>query len=299
MFRKLQDWAKNVWITASSPARYKELRSRPLSQGIKYLYVLLLALSFLFTLKIVVALLVARPAIGHFMEEVKREVPALYPEELVLTLSGGKLSTNVEEPYTIELPMSWRKSFEDPDAPAHLVTIDTQAHIEDFERYDSFVLATKTALVLPDREKGGYRVITFERLNEEQGPLVIDQATYLAVTGRMFSYFVYLPLLLGILALLLLLLFPFAMAGSLLLWFLFYLLSTTLFSWILARIMKVPLRYKELYRIGCFALTLPILVSIPLSILGIKLPLAFTLVFFIFLGFIFREFKGERSMANP
>jgi hypothetical protein len=227
---------------------------------------------------------------------VKQEIPALYPEELVLALSGGQLSTNVEEPYSIALPASWRPDTpEVADMPKNLLTIDTNAHIEDFESEDSFALATKTALVMEDRDGGGYRVITFDRFEDEgeTKTVVIDRSLYLKIVEKVFSFLVYLPLLFGILFLLLLFLFPFLMAGSLLLWMLFYLLLATLFAWILAKIMKSPLGYKELYRLGVFALTLPILISIPMKLLGIQIPGAFSLIFFIFLSFIIRELKEE------
>ena len=264
----------------------------------KYLYVLLLAVSFLFTLKIAIALIAARPAIGHFVESVKREVPALYPEELVLTLSGNTLSTNVEEPYSIALPASWKPDVpEDADLPQHLLTIDTNAHIEDFESYDSFVLATKTVIVMADREKG-YRVMKLERLSDERGTAtVMDRALYLKMVEQGFAVLSHLPLLLAIFGVLFLFLFPFTMAGSLLLWMLFYLLLATLFVWILAKIMKSPLGYKELYRLGVFALTLPILISIPMKLLGIEIPGAFSLIFFIFLSFIIRELR-EASVSS-
>jgi hypothetical protein len=294
MLAKLQAWAKRVWTIASSPAEYRTLRTPFLGKAIKYLYVLLLAISFLFALKTAIALAAARPALSQFMENVKQEIPLLYPEELVLTLSGGKLSTNVEEPYSIALPASWRPDTpEVADMPKNLLTIDTNAHIEDFESEDSFALATETALVMVDRDEG-YRVMKFDRFSKEEGKtIVIDRALYLQMVEKGFTILSFLPLLLVIFGFLLLLLFPFLMAGSLLLWMLFYLLLATLFSWILAKIMKSPLGYKELYRLGVFALTLPILISIPMKLLGIQIPGAFSLIFFIFLSFIIRELKEE------
>lgn len=70
-------------------------------------------------------------------------VAALYPDDLVVTVASGTVSTNAPEPYVVPLPGR------EAGDPQNIVVIDTAAQdpIEAISRHDTAVLVTRTAVV--------------------------------------------------------------------------------------------------------------------------------------------------------
>jgi signal peptidase I len=78
----------------------------------------------------------------------------LYPAELSITITNGRISTNVREPYHITISpdkifdlFSTKDNPEDRVTKMRLLSIDTKAKIEDFDRYQTYALLTGSSLV--------------------------------------------------------------------------------------------------------------------------------------------------------
>ena len=108
----------------------------------------------------------------------------------------------------------------------YLVTIDTNAHVEDYERYRSVVLLTKNAVVFPSKINervglDGKRVTmietTFKTL-EDMEDQVIDKKFYDDLTGTFLPFMGFIPLIMTIGIVVLITALPFLFAGLALLY---------------------------------------------------------------------------------
>ena len=78
----------------------------------------------------------------------------IYPAGLELRIQNGRVSTNVREPYFISFSQSQFNQLLQPGkspgkgrAKVRVLTIDTKAKVEDFEKYQSYMLLTGNSLV--------------------------------------------------------------------------------------------------------------------------------------------------------
>ncbi|PIP57923.1 hypothetical protein COX03_00460 [Candidatus Woesebacteria bacterium CG22_combo_CG10-13_8_21_14_all_39_10] len=81
-----------------------------------------------------------------------------YPAELKLTLKENKITTNVKEPYFIDLAEGNKEAI----APfSHFIIINTKGNPEDVKNLDSLFLITGDNLVVSEgKASGSYRVIS-------------------------------------------------------------------------------------------------------------------------------------------
>lgn len=85
-----------------------------------------------------------------------------YPADLELTLKGGQLSTNVQEPFMVPMPQGWIMDNDNDKVngvpanklPTNLAVIDTKAvsALDSLAKYDTLILLTKDALISTDNE---------------------------------------------------------------------------------------------------------------------------------------------------
>jgi hypothetical protein len=95
-----------------------------------------------------------QPLIGNFKNKVLSVIDVVYPKELEIKIKNGLVSTNVPEPYYLNIPkqvfdlvLPADKKNQIPMARIRLLAIDTKSRAEDFERYQALVLLTKDSLV--------------------------------------------------------------------------------------------------------------------------------------------------------
>ena len=107
--KRLKTFAHRVWISATAPASYAQFLKQNFSAGVKYLYALLLTISAFWVIFGLIAFSIAFPTLRGAFAEIREELPGFYPQELVVTLKDGEISTNVREPYFIDVPKRWEK----------------------------------------------------------------------------------------------------------------------------------------------------------------------------------------------
>ncbi len=288
----LQSFWNEIVISASDPAKLAGFHKKRLSSALRYLFWFLFSASVVMTVWICVNLLILIPLIQPFVNASADELRGLYPANLEVTIEDGILSTNSATPVIIDVPPSWKEYFsekaEKEDRPVeHLAVIDTTASSDDFDEYRTMVLFTEKSIVVPD-DQIGYRVVPLDPEKDVE----FTPETYNEILDTFLPFLGSLPALATAGVILLFFILPFIIAGFGWLWYLGYLAVFSLVAWLLAAIMGRRHTYAEIYKLGCFALTLPLIYStIAGMALVLHLPFIFTLIFLVWMGIVFGSEK--------
>ncbi len=272
-------------------------------KGFRYLYTLCVLVTLVLAVKGAVGLVVLFPRIDEFLGVTKTALSEVYPEELVMSLQSGALTTNVKTPYFIEVPPSYQAYFEltDEELP-HLIAIDPEASLEDFPSYNSLFLLGRTSMAYVDRKQfstqdtstitepvANFRVVSYAISKE---PFVITKQEFNLLTQYVESYFVYVQPAIAVFIILSIILLPFLTGLAWVLGYLFFLLWTTLVLWLIAKIFKKHLTYKTLFVLSMYALTGPVLYAGIENLLSFHVPFVSSLMLFIAMYiFMFRSHK--------
>jgi hypothetical protein len=266
--------------------------------GLRYLYFLLVILSVLGTIRMIV---LASGLTSHapLVEQQKQLVKGMYPDELVINIQNGAVTTNVKEPYAIPLPPQWKRWIdEDSGQFENLLVIDTKATGDQFMEYKTIILLTKHFIVHPSRRNtpfsGSYEIKPID----PDITLTITKDTYQQGLSQIMPYvdsalsavkmFLVLWVLIG----------PFIMAFIQLLWYALYLVFTTLILWgIDMAFLKKGLKFEEIYTLSLFGITLPLVVTFVLKQFGITVPILFTILMLGWMSYVFSAFSTKKARA--
>jgi len=220
----------------------------------------------------------------------KQELVTLYPKELELRVSNGKLYTNVAEPYFIEFP----GIFGNMDGK-HLVVIDTKGIADNYPKYNTLILATRQALVYPDKQQGGVISTKMYYFSDFKRSLYIDHALYRRMVQSADPFIKKLPKIIDTFVIVGLIVLP-PFGG--LFWLsstLFGLIFLTILVWIMEKITKTSFGYKTLFRLGMHGITWSILFSFIMDITNQQVPYVYNLIFIAWMGFILYKLKLSQS----
>lgn len=234
------------------PSYFQQLVSKTFLNVLRYLYFLFVLTLFIGSVKLAITLIPQAPSLLPMTQNIKKLVQVGYPKELAVTVKNGELSTNVNEPYYI-WPIIEKKT---TSTNLHFITIDTKARYEDFEKYNTAVLVTKTGLITRDDNKT-LKIYLFEKNYN----FVINKAKYDQITHIFLPYIDYLPATIIILASLLLILSPFLSSPILIFGWLVYIFFAAVLFFIIAKIFKKELSYKKVYILSLYGLTLPVILE--------------------------------------
>ena len=251
-----------------SPIFYRGLREKKLSFSLKYFFSLIiafsLALTVLFSFEII-------PVVVNFVRGIGPTVISYYPDELSLTISNGKVSTNVAEPYLIKMP----EELKGENNFANLLVIDTKNGFtpERFNGYDTLALLNQNSIAYTT--KNGE--IRFEPLSNLPN-IVIDKGLVRSLVTRLEHMAKWAtPLLVFAIILFMFLAFVFLFSLKLV-----WLFLGALFVMLLAWLKKTRVNYSQAYRIGIHAMTISLFFTV-LTFLGVpRVTFLFTLVFLVF-----------------
>lgn len=207
------------------------------------------------------------------VENARTQIIQAFPEELELRVKNGVVTSNVPEPYAIPLPVEWRmeqKGGEDRQVE-NLAVIDTTKSIDtaDFAVY-------RTAMII-GRDEIGFaspddRKIQIHRIDDWDVDVLATRDSFGAFVDRSFQA------LRGV-GVVFLVLSPLFIFFGLFVWNLLYLVFGAVIIWLAAKLHHTPLTYGESYRYGLHLMTLPVLLSCPITGL-FKIPFVFTIVLF-------------------
>jgi hypothetical protein len=178
------------------------------------------------------------------------QLPTLYPQEMVIAVKDGTLSSNVKEPYYypidnfIEFVSQLEESVKGltTEDPTYLVVIDTRASLDDFDLYHTYALVTDRNLIYYN-DNGNLEVVSFKDFED----LTIDYQTIQSLIGQVTPFSRQLPTIVSGIAVIGL------YAGTL--WLdLVYLILLTVITWVVAKILRSRLVYSQSYQINLHTL---------------------------------------------
>lgn len=235
------------------PGYFQKLVSKTFFNAIKYLYLLFVLTLLIGSVKLAITLIPQAPSLVPMTQNIKKLVQVGYPKELTVTVKNGQLSTNVNEPYYIDWSIIDKKT---TSANPHFITIDTRARYEDFEKYNTAVLITKTGVITRDDNKT-LKIYPFEKSYN----FVINKNKYDQLTNVFLPYIDYLPVIIVTMIGFFLIFSPLMGAPFMIFGWLIYVLFAAVLFFIIAKILKKELTYKKVYTLSLYGLTLPIILE--------------------------------------
>lgn len=262
---------------------YKEIEKAKFSFSLKYLAVLFFIIAFIesliFALSIGILLV---PKIPGYISQFESKADTLYPQGLVVTVKKGSVTTNEKEPFYIDS----LNQFGIVKGYSHFITIDTNADPSNIKNEDTVILITKSSVVTVDNNNT-YQVYPIDQTTNA----VINQTGYREFISKILPYLKYVEPGLISLIVLSVIFWPFiggflALSGQLL-----YLLIFALIILLVTKIMKKKLEYKKIFQLLMHACTLPILLTLVVSALGIQMPfLLGSAILLIFMILVLNQF---------
>ena len=284
----MKAFIEHIQKSIYGPDYYREILDRPASFSWKYYgsFAMMLALimTILYSIPIV-------PAVSNTLHDFPKNFSAYYPEELEVRIVNGHATTTAPEPYYLSLPQMFKSTMASDTDITSLGVIDTKSPplLETFRGYHAFFWISANAIVLRDQD-GGIRVNPFDTtLN-----YTVNKQGLMGIVGRIEPYFKFVaPMLVA--AIFIAMLIAFAIN-------LIYLAFSALFVWAMVRIMKRSWSYGTTFRVCLHATTLPLLMSVVLSLVNLD---AGSLPFFstiLLLGVVYVNIKNmepEQPLPAP
>ena len=300
---KLKTFFYSLKRSAFDPNYYPDILKVPFSFSWKYLYMLsffaVLVGVIMWAIPTAIGLMTTMPA---SIQEFKKEARNAYPPELEVQIVDGKLSTNVEEPYFID-PVPAEDLKTEKQEYEHFITIDTMAAVDDYTDYGSLVLVTEDAVVYPDNNRAGYRVMDLGQFNED---ILLNQKVYNDIFTKVSPFIDMIPGFLVGLIIVSLLFGPIVGGLFVTLGHMMYLLLASLITWIVAKMFKVNIGYPKAYQLGMHGVTLPIIITTAVGMFLQDIPYLFSAIFFLWMAVILSkmdkngpEVETAKAVAAP
>jgi len=267
-----------------NPQYYQGLISKPFSYSLKYFFVVIILLSALATVFFSFNVI---PGIASGIVAVKSNILQYYPDNLEISIKGGKVSTNAQEPYIIKAAAG-NDTQKEISSFKNVLVIDTKTDfsLSQFKNYKTYALLGREDFAyyekdneikiislagMPDFTLNKDKILSFFSKVEPWLPLLYHPACILFFFGGIF-----LGMCLG---------------------YLIYLLLAALLIWLVAKIKKLGIGYKKSYQLGLHLLTVPLAVNfLVYTVLGAFVPNLFHVPFMftvILLVMAFINFKNK------
>lgn len=234
-------------------------------------------------------------------QEQKQIIEGLYPDDLVLTLEHGKLTTNQAAPIVISFPKEWQKDgnckkkkhCEGNELPTNLLVIDKDAELsrKAIESRDTLILASETEVGMNNPRRGETRIFSTTELNFDQ-KIVVSKSSFVYWMNRGTS--IIQTAILFLLAVLPLIMFLVLWIG-----YLAYSLLGALIVWLAAHIRNHRLTYGRAYLSTLYLLPASFLMMVVMSAMSYRIPLIFTIILFGMALLNFDRRTKEKVLPGP
>ncbi len=291
----------NFWesLTISfQPSSYRKIVSQPLGRSFGYLFVFLLLLSAVLSLKYT---LVLRERLESFSGWMNTDSPAAIVKALPgeIKIENGQVSTSAKEPFIRQWDIGKAGKQE-----SLTFIIDTTGKVLNLDDYRFGILLTGNKMIVKNTRPGGTAEIKEEDLSRvgffslqrgdtdrgELAVLTLDKrmipVTYESITRWQKKTSRLLPLMI----IPLLIYYLIAKAVHL---FFFSLMSLSMND-----LTKSGLEYKNLLNIGIFALIPTITLALLVQLSGAMIPFFPLIYILVYLIFLFKGIKGSRIIAE-
>jgi hypothetical protein len=278
-----RDIGKSIY----APGFHKEILSRGTASAVKYFISFIVVIALIKSVFVIVS-------VGPYLSkaklaELEQQALMLYPDELAITLDKGIVSSNVEEPYAIPFPETWRAGVTEKTnaLPKNLLVISTKSPIQldSFASYDTMAILGKDTISYYNSDRKQYETRPISSITMDR--MVIDKAkvSHGADIALTYARRIGIFLLIGIVPLLTIL--------GLLLGTALYLLFGALVIWLVSTIQGTKLKYGASYRIGLYLITAPALYTLLIAPLSPNLAIPFggTIILAIVAAFMFKPDK--------
>ncbi len=286
LMKSPKEMFSNIGKNIYDPTFYATVPEEKASTSVKYFAKLVFAVS------CVVALFPIALGIGLLtwkqdtVRDIREQIVATFPQELVIRTENHSIKTNVEEPYAIPLPDALKKEMAGEGMSydlENLLVIDTTKPIgsADFKEGKTALIIGKDEFGILTPDKGKVEIMSLGEMNDGYK---IDRAAFGTFVGAVWN-------VLKIVGVVLMILMPFLIFAGLFSGYAIYLLFGALAVWLGAKIAGKKLGYGQSYKTGLRLITLPFLGSFLLPFV-FHAPFACTL----FLGVLaYVNFKGTRE----
>ncbi|OGG16686.1 hypothetical protein A3D77_02900 [Candidatus Gottesmanbacteria bacterium RIFCSPHIGHO2_02_FULL_39_11] len=275
---KLKTFFRSLYLSATNPSYYRDLLKTKFSFSLKYFFGLSLLLTLIST---IVFSLILIPQIKTLEQTLKTQADTFYPNDLVITLKNGKLSTNRKDPIVVTFP------FDTGENRKNLV-IDPTASISAMEKYQAGVLINEDSLSLIGENN---QIRTYPLSDIEN--FTLNKSEFSKGVAMVEKFLDALPAFLpGIL----LVIFVFSISIGLFLKILFY----SLLTYAVARVQNLHITYGKAFQLTIHAITPIVLLQILEIVFGIQIPipLFFQILYVILLVIIIKEIKNKLGEAK-
>ena len=272
---------------------YKDIEKVSFWFSFKYLWFLLFIFTLIKTFTFIGLYLKNRPRIQMKVNRIMIYAENFYPKELKLDIKNGQLSTNTIEPF-----------FFDPDQRItadlrrHFLIIDTKGSIENYPSYNTYILATKNAVVYPSESKnnkiGETSVFYFRELKKD---FTLDKKTYDNLLNIVKPYTSKINFFVDWIVLSFSPLFIIFGSFFWTIGVMTVILFLTFFIWIINLMFKKGLSYGSLYKMGMHAITWPILTSELMGYIKPPYPKFYSLIFLIWMLIILFQKSTSKKRA--
>ena len=281
-----------------NPKYYSEVSEKPFSYSFKYylFFALLFALAFT-----IVATIRFIPMVNLLYEQAPK-ISNYFPQELTINIKDGKVSTNVPEPYFIEMPQDLKNNTRlnsadikvngsniqtDTASMDNLVVIDTKDKfdIDTFNSYKTFMLVTSDSIVYMNKNNqisinslSGVKDFTLNRevvseLINKVKPFLVLIYPFIFVGGYVFGFIAVLAEMI-------------------------YLLFGALLIWLVANIKGIKMGYKKSYQLGMHLITSVIIITSIVNIIPSKTIIPFLFTILLILSAVLNLKKNIPQLAD-
>lgn len=236
---------KTIQNSIYSPSFYASIPKKSFKQSIRYFLILILLLSAIHLITLINPSLIETP---RQLQGFVQNVINCYPKDLEIKITNGQASTNSDEPYFISnCPTLARNQ--------NLVVIDTQTPFSStkFDEYKVAIWLTKDAVVYRKNkyETSSSSLIRVKDLKLNKAVLNSYRdmlSPWLKLIGPALLLLVFVGIYLGYI------------------FRLIYLFFIALIIWGFGKVFKKPLTYGQAYKVGLYAITLGLIVELPVSL---------------------------------
>ncbi|HNQ31343.1 MAG TPA: DUF1189 family protein [Candidatus Woesebacteria bacterium] len=263
---------RNIIRACYDKSFYQENENDSFGRRYAHLYVLFMVVVSVFVVQMVGFYFTNRSQIEDLPPKINTFLDNAYPEDLTLRFEDSQLSINQPEPYVLgedifalllsdeansDLAELSEQSF---SSQAALLTIDTTASIDDFDTYETAILAMKNGLAIKQSERGEVRYYPYaDMLQEVPQPLTFDNVSYGQIVNRVRPFIDQIPSFVLYFvtagAILMILLGPLFLTSGVLLNIVFL----AVLGYFVARVIGRPHSYIYIYKLGMYA-AIPVIV---------------------------------------
>jgi hypothetical protein len=295
--KQLKTWAYVFKRSVTDPLYYNDILKTDFWFSLRYLFVLLFFIALILTVKFAISVASVLPKVDTFTQKGVVILREAYPDDLSLTIMNGKLYTNVEEPYYIDSLPEIGNVMKDT-VYDHFITIDTQGILDEYIQYKTLILVTQDGVIYPSRSRSkSYtqpQVFFFSQIKQNG---TLNKRAYNEIVNRVEPYVRYIKPALIVTLFIGIILLPFLISSFLVLGKLIQLLLLTIIIFVIARLMKVGLRYSQLYRLGIHGLTASIVAVAVMDGFAIQHRYIYTALFFLFMVVVLSKIEKSTIMT--